>query len=74
MVLKIHYGGDSEILNYEYEREIGNNSEYEFTSDGVDDEDQEENSIEDMVLMLNESEKKPTVNDEDQLIDKSYPI
>ena len=27
MVLMIHYGGDSEIQNYEYERDCGNNSE-----------------------------------------------
>ncbi len=31
MVLKVHCGGDSEILNYEYERDSGNNFEDEFT-------------------------------------------
>ena len=34
MVLKVHFEGDSEILNYEYEREVGHTSEDEFTSDG----------------------------------------
>ncbi len=36
MVLKIHYGGDSEILNYEYGRDNGNTSEDEFTSENAD--------------------------------------
>ncbi len=31
MALKIYHGGDSEIFNYEYERDIGNTSEDEFT-------------------------------------------
>ena len=57
MVLKIHYGGDSEILNYEYERDGGNTSEEDFTSDSTEEDEQEiENSIEELVLMLNESE------------------
>ncbi len=41
MVLKIHYGGDSEILNYEYERDSGYNSEYECTSASADEDEQE---------------------------------
>ena len=72
MVLKIHHGGDSEILNYDYKRDNENTFEDEFTSDGVDNKDQEEkDSIEELVLMLNESEKKSAVNDEDQLIDEN---
>ncbi len=71
MVLKIYHGGNSEILNYDYERYIGNTSKDEFTLDGEDDEDQEEeDSIEELVLILNESEKKPAVKDENQLIDE----
>ncbi len=30
LVLKIYYGGDSEILNYEYERDNDNTSEDDF--------------------------------------------
>ena len=41
MVLKIHYGGDSEILNYEYERDSGYTSEDEFKSASADDVEQE---------------------------------
>ncbi len=37
MLLKIHFKGDSEILNYEYERGNGNASEDEFTSTGSED-------------------------------------
>ncbi len=44
MVLKIHYGGDSEIFNYEYERDNGDTSEDKFTSDSAD---EDENAIED---------------------------
>ncbi len=41
MVLKIHNGGDSEILNYEYERDSGYTSEDEFKSASADDVEQE---------------------------------
>ncbi len=69
MVLKIHYGGDSEILYYEYERDNGNTSEDEFTSDSADEDEHEvEDSIEELVLMLNEPEKKTESSDEDQLV------
>ena len=71
MVLKIHYGGDSEILNYEYEWDNGNISEDEFTSDSADEEEQEvEDSIEELVLILNKPEKKTESSDEDQLMDE----
>ncbi len=66
MVLEIHCGGDSEILNYEYERDGGNTSEYEFTLDSAEDDKQEiEHSIEELVLMLNEPEKKTESSDEE---------
>ncbi len=69
MVLKIHYGGDSEKLNYEYERDCGNNSEDEFTWDGTEEDEQEiEDSIEEQVLMLNEPEKKIESSNKDQLM------
>ncbi len=56
--LKIHYGGDSEILNCEYERGNGNISEYELTSDSADEDEWEvKNSIKELVLMLKEYEK-----------------
>ncbi len=72
-VLKIHYGGDSEILNYEYERDIGNTSEDEFTSVSADEDEQEvEDSIEELVLTLNEPEKKIESSDEDQLMNENF--
>ncbi len=71
MVLKIHCGGDSEILNYEYERDNGNNSEDEFTSESADEDEHEiEDSVEELVLMLNEPEKKACSSDEDALLDE----
>ncbi len=70
-VLKIHYEGDSEILNYEYERDNGYTSEDEFTSDSADaDEQEEEDSTEELVLMLNEPDEKTESSDEDQLVDE----
>ncbi len=60
------------ILKYEYERDSGNTSENEFTSDGAeDDENEEEDSIEDLVLMLNERQKNSQTKDEDQLIEEN---
>ena len=41
MVLKIHYGGDSEKLNYEYERDNGITSKDEFTSGSAGEDEQE---------------------------------
>ncbi len=71
MVLKIHYGGDYEILDYEYERETGNSSKDGFTSDSAyEDELEVEDSTEKLVLMLNELEKKTESSDEDQLVDE----
>ena len=35
MVLKVHFKGDSEVLNFECESEAGHTSEDEFTSDEV---------------------------------------
>ncbi len=59
MVLKIHYGGDYNILNNEYERDNGKTSKDKFTSDRADENEQEvEDSIQELVLMLNELEKK----------------
>ncbi len=67
MVLKIHYGGDSEMLNHEYERDNGNNSKDEFTSDSADEDQHEiEDPVEELVLMLNEPKKKTDSSDEDQ--------
>ena len=64
IVLKIHYGGDSEILNYEYKRDNSNNSEDEFTSDSADEDEKEvEDSIEELVLMLNKPEMKTESSD-----------
>ena len=75
MVLKIHYGGDSEILNYEYERDSGYTSEDEFTSASADEDEQEvEDSVEELVLMLNEPEKKTESSDEDQFLDEKSLI
>ena len=72
MVLKIHYAGDSEILNHEYKWDSGNTSEYEFTSDGAEyDEHEEIISVEELVLMLNEPQENSTSKDEIQMIEKS---
>ena len=71
MVLNIHYGGDSEILNYECERDSGYTSKYEFTSDSaVYDEHEEEDSIEELVLMLNDPQRNSQTQDECQLIEE----
>ncbi len=71
MVLKIQYGGDSEIFNYEYERDSGCTSEDEFTSAIADEDEQEvEDSVEELVLMLNEPEKKTESSDEDLVLDE----
>ncbi len=71
MVLKIHYAWNSEVLNYEYELDSGNTSEDEFTSDGAEyDKHEEEYSIEELVLMLNEPQKNSQSQDEDQLIEE----
>ncbi len=65
MVLKVHYPGDSEILNYEYERDSVNTSEDEFKSDGaVYDEHEEEDSIAELVLILNQPQKNSPSEDE----------
>ncbi len=70
MVLKIQYARDSKILNYEYERDSRNNSEDESTSDSAEyDENEEEDSMEELVLMLNEPQKNSQSEDEDQLIE-----
>ncbi len=72
MVLKIHYRGDSDILNYEYDQDNGN-SEDEFTSDSADEDEQEaEDSIEELVLMLNEPEKKTESSDADQFVYEKF--
>ncbi len=63
----MHYGSDSEIWNHEYEQDNCNTSEYEFTSNSADKDEREvEKSIEELVLMLKESEKKTESSDEDQ--------
>ena len=47
MVLNIHYGGDSEIYNYEYERNSGYTVEDEFTPASADEGEHEvEESLE----------------------------
>ncbi len=71
MVLNVHYGGDSEILNYECERDSGYTSEYQFTSDSaIYDKHEEEDSIEELVLMLNEPQRNSPTQDECQLIEE----
>ena len=73
MVLKIHYGENSGIVNYGYERYCGKTSGDEFTLDSAVEGEQEiEDSIEELVLMLNEREKTTESSDEDQLVDKKF--
>ena len=54
MVLKIHFEGDSKILNYEYEREVGHTSEDKFTSYDCGESNNHGESDEELVLMLND--------------------
>ncbi len=71
MVLKIHYKVDSEMLKCEYERANRNISEDEFTSASADEDEHElEESVEELVLTLNEPEKKAKSSYEDQLLDE----
>ena len=71
MILKIHYRGDSGVLNYEYERDSVYTFEDEFTSDSTEEDEQEiQESIEELVLMLNEPEEETESSDEDQLVDE----
>ena len=71
MVLKIHCGRDSKMLNHEYERDNDNTSEDEFTSDSAHENEHEiKDSMEELVLMLNEHEKKIDRSGEDQLLDE----
>ncbi len=71
IVVKIHNGGGSEILSYEYKQDGANNSEDPFLSDGADDRAKElDNSIEALVLVLNEPEKNSRSSDENQLENK----
>ncbi len=72
MILKVHYGGDYEILNYKYEWCSGNTSEDRFRSDGADEGEQEvEESIKEFVLMLNKPEKRTENSGEDQMVDEN---
>ena len=52
MLLKIHFKVDSEILNYEYERENGNTSEDQFTSAQSDDTSDNDDVDEELVPTL----------------------
>ncbi len=69
MVLKFRYGGDYEILNHEYERDSGYNSEDEFAS-AIADEDEHEvqELVEELVLMVNEPERKTKSSEDDELL------
>ncbi len=58
-------------MNYEFERDSGYTSEDAFTSYSADEDEQEvEDSVEELVLMLNEPEMKTESSDEDQLLDE----
>ncbi len=71
ILLKIHYGRDHKILNYENEGHNVNTSEEYFSSDSADEpENQLENSKEELVQMLKEPEKKSESSDEDPLVDE----
>ena len=60
MVLKVHFEGESEILNYEYEREAGFTYEDEFTSDDVGESNKDDES-EVLVLMLSNGKLTPRI-------------
>ena len=67
MVLKIHYEGDSGILNYAYDRDSVCISQDKFTSASADEEEHKvEELVEELVLMLSEPEKKAESSDENQ--------
>ncbi len=69
MVLKIHYKGDSEILNYEYERENGNTIEDEFTSAKFEDSSDKDDVNNELVLTLHSSAPIIQGDDEEELVE-----
>ena len=70
MVLKVLFEGDSEILNIEYEREVGRSSEKELTSDEVGESNNDEESEEGLVLMLRDGKTYAPDCEEEELIDQ----
>ena len=50
--LNVHFGGDSEILNSEYKREERHTSEDKFSSGGVEELNNDEESEQGLVLIL----------------------
>ena len=58
MFLEVHFEGDSEILNHDYEREVGHTSEDEFTSDDIRESNNDDESNEGLLQMF--SDTKPS--------------
>ena len=71
MLLNVHFEGDSEILNYEYEREMGHNSEDWFTSDDFGESNNDDESDEGLVLMLSEGKTNALDCEEEELINQN---
>ena len=70
MVLKLHFEGDSEILNYEYEREVGHTSEHEFTSNDVGESNKDDDSEKGLALMLSDGKTNAPDCEEEELINQ----
>lgn len=64
MSIKINFNGDSEILNYEYEHENGHTSEDKITS-VVSEDTIDEDTEEELVLMLRHEDPKGDATDEE---------
>ena len=70
MLLKIHFQGDSEIFNYEYERENDNSPEDEFTSAESDDTSDKDEFDDELVLTRHSSAPVTQAEDEEELLDE----
>ena len=70
LVLKVHFEGDSEIINYEYEREVGDTSEDVFTSDDIGESNNDGESDEGLVIMLSDEKTNTPDCEEDELVNR----
>ena len=74
MILNIHFECDSEILNHEYERELGHASEDEFTSDDVVESNNDDESDKGLVLMLRDGKTNAPDSEEEDWTIKSFAM
>ena len=69
-ILKVHFEGDSEIINYESEGEVGHTSEDKFTSDDLGDSNNDDESDEGLVLMLSGGKTNAPDYEEEELVNR----